>query len=67
MKTYIKESLAAGLTLTILHTILIIVDCFSKAVHFVPLYKLPSALETSTLLVQHVFRLHGIPQFASQV
>ena len=57
-------------------TILTIVDRFSKAVHFVPLPKLPSALETATLLTQHVFRLHGItqdivsdrgPQFSSQV
>lgn len=43
-------------------TILTIVDRFSKAVHFIPLPKLPSAMETANLLVQHVFRLHGIPQ-----
>jgi len=42
--------------------ILTIVDRFSKAVHFIPLPKLPSALETATLITQHVFRLHGIPQ-----
>ena len=57
-------------------TILTIVDRFSKAVHFIPLPKLPSALETATLLIQHVFRLHGIPldivsdrgpQFSSRV
>ena len=42
-------------------TILTIVDRFSKSVHFIPLSKLPSALETAALLVQHVFRLHGIP------
>ncbi len=57
-------------------TILTIVDRFSKAVHFVPLPKLPTALETAELLVQHVFCLHGIPldivsdrgpQFISQV
>uniref|UniRef100_A0A8P4GJA5 Gypsy retrotransposon integrase-like protein 1 n=1 Tax=Dicentrarchus labrax TaxID=13489 RepID=A0A8P4GJA5_DICLA len=57
-------------------TILTIVDRFSKSVHFVPLPKLPSSLETAKLLVTHVFRLHGIPQdivsdrgpqFASQV
>ncbi|KAK5927636.1 hypothetical protein CgunFtcFv8_012771 [Champsocephalus gunnari] len=56
--------------------ILTIVDRFSKAVHFVPLPKLPSALETATRITQHVFRLHGIPldivsdrgpQFASRV
>lgn len=41
--------------------ILTIVDRFSKAAHFVPLSKLPSATETAQLLVHHVVRLHGIP------
>lgn len=57
-------------------TILTVVDRFSKAVHFVPLPKLPTALEMANLLIQHVFRLHGIsqdivsdrgPQFTSHV
>ncbi|KAK3536207.1 hypothetical protein QTP86_000183 [Hemibagrus guttatus] len=57
------------------NTILTIVDRFSKMVHFVPLSHLPSAKETALLLVQHVFRLHGIsrdivsdrgPQFTAQ-
>ncbi len=43
-------------------TILTIVDWLSKAVHYIPLPKFPSAMETADLLVQHVFRLHGIPQ-----
>ncbi|XP_054865645.1 uncharacterized protein LOC129348709 [Amphiprion ocellaris] len=56
--------------------ILTIVDRFSKAAHFVPLPKLPSAKETTEALVQNVFRLHGIPadivsdrgpQFTSEV
>ncbi len=34
---------------------------FSKAVHFVALPKMPKARETADILVQHVFRLHGIP------
>lgn len=42
--------------------ILTIVDRFSKAVHFIPLPKLPTASETADLLVVHVFRLHGIPK-----
>lgn len=42
-------------------TIVTIVDRFPKAVHFVPLAKLPTASETAQLLVQHVFRLHVIP------
>lgn len=53
-----------------------VIDRFSKAAHFIPLPKLPTALETAQLLVQHVFRQHGIPldvvskrgpQFSSQV
>lgn len=57
-------------------TILTITDRFSKSVHFVSLVKLPSALETANLLLQHVVRLHGTPvdivsdrgpQFISQV
>lgn len=42
--------------------ILTIVDRFSKAAHFVLLFMLPSALETANLLVDHVFRLLGIPR-----
>ena len=42
-------------------TILTIIDRFSKAVHFIPLTKLPSASETAQLLIAHVVRLHGIP------
>uniref|UniRef100_A0A8C6PCD2 Gypsy retrotransposon integrase-like protein 1 n=1 Tax=Nothobranchius furzeri TaxID=105023 RepID=A0A8C6PCD2_NOTFU len=41
--------------------ILTIIDRFSKACHLVPLKALPSAADTATLLVKHVFRLHGIP------
>lgn len=56
--------------------ILTTIDRFSKVVHFVPLAKLMSASETANVLVQQVFRLHGItidsvsdqgPQFSSQV
>ena len=42
-------------------TILTIVDRFSKSDHFIPLPKLPSAKETAELMLQHVFRLHGLP------
>lgn len=37
--------------------ILTIVNLFSKAAHFIPLPKLPSAAETGDLLVRHVFRI----------
>ncbi len=55
--------------------ILTVVDCFSKAAHFIPLPKLPSARETTQVMVDHVFKFHGLPsdiesdrgpQFASQ-
>ena len=41
--------------------VLTIVDRFSKAVHFVPLSKLPSAKETAVLVMNNVFRIHGLP------
>uniref|UniRef100_A0A8C7ZRW9 Gypsy retrotransposon integrase-like protein 1 n=1 Tax=Oryzias sinensis TaxID=183150 RepID=A0A8C7ZRW9_9TELE len=56
--------------------ILTVIDRFTKFVHFIPLSKLPSASETAEVLVQYVFRHHGIPsdivsdrgpQFVSQV
>lgn len=55
--------------------ILTVVDRFSKSAHFVPLAKLPSAKETAQIMVDNVFRLHGLPtdivsdrgpQFSSQ-
>lgn len=42
--------------------ILVVVDRFSKAAHFIALPKLPSAQETAQLVVDHVFRVHGLPQ-----
>lgn len=41
--------------------ILTVVDRFSKAAHFIPLPKLPSALETAQIMVNHVFKIHGLP------
>lgn len=55
--------------------IMVVVDRFSKAARFIPLVKLPSAPETAQLVVDHVFRIHGIcqdvvsdrgPQFAAR-
>uniref|UniRef100_A0A3B3HIF1 Gypsy retrotransposon integrase-like protein 1 n=1 Tax=Oryzias latipes TaxID=8090 RepID=A0A3B3HIF1_ORYLA len=56
--------------------ILTVIDRFSKMAHFIPLSQLPSATETAQVLVDQVFRHHGIPldivsdrgpQFISQV
>lgn len=41
---------------------MVIVDRFSKAARFIPLPKLPTAKETAELVVNHVFRVFGIPQ-----
>ncbi len=41
--------------------VLTVVDRFSKATHFIPLPKLPSARETATIVLDHVFRIHGLP------
>lgn len=41
--------------------LLIAVDQFSKAAHFIPLPKLPSVKEMAQFMVQHVFRNHGFP------
>ncbi len=37
------------------------VDWFSKATHFIPLPKLGSARETAVAVIDHVFRIHGLP------
>uniref|UniRef100_A0A8K9WM10 Gypsy retrotransposon integrase-like protein 1 n=1 Tax=Oncorhynchus mykiss TaxID=8022 RepID=A0A8K9WM10_ONCMY len=41
--------------------ILTVVDRFSKAAHFIPLAKLPSAKETAQIIIENVFRIHGLP------
>ncbi len=41
--------------------VLTVVARFSKATHFIPLPKLPSARETAVAVIDHVFRIHGLP------
>ena len=41
--------------------ILTVVDRFSKTAQFIPLPKLPTAKETAEIMLEHVFRLHGLP------
>ena len=41
--------------------ILTVIDRFSKAAMLIPLPKLPTAKEMAEVLLQHVFRLHGLP------
>ena len=60
--SHICLDFVTGLPLSRGHTtILTIMDRFSKMAHFVPLPKLPSAKETAELVLQHVFRIHGLP------
>ncbi len=41
--------------------VLTVVDRFSKAAHLIPLPKLPSAKKTKVTVIDHVFRIHGLP------
>lgn len=60
--SHIAVHFVTGLSLFKGYTVILtVVDCFCKAIHFVPLTKLLSAAETGALFVQHVFHLHGIP------
>ncbi|KAI2661634.1 Transposon Tf2-6 polyprotein [Labeo rohita] len=43
-------------------TILTVVDRFSKGCRFIPLPKLPSAMETAEALCSSVFRFYGLPE-----
>lgn len=42
-------------------TVLVVVDMLTKMVHFVPCRGLPSAPATARMFIQHIFRLHGLP------
>ncbi len=42
--------------------VLTVVDRFSKATHFIALPKLPSARETAVAVIDHFFRIHGLPR-----
>ena len=60
--SHISLDFVTGLPTSKGHTaILTVVDRFSKMVHFIPLSKLPSAKETAELVLQNIFRLHGLP------
>ncbi|XP_061469397.1 uncharacterized protein LOC133378790 [Rhineura floridana] len=41
-------------------TVLVVVDTFTKMVHFIPCTGLPNAQDTACLYVQHVYQLHGL-------
>lgn len=43
-------------------TILMVVDRFSKMVHFIPLAKLPSAKETMEVMLHQVSKIYGFPK-----
>lgn len=42
--------------------VLVIVGRFHKAAHYIALPKLSSARESTSLLLEHVFCLHGLPR-----
>ncbi|KAI2665369.1 Transposon Tf2-9 polyprotein [Labeo rohita] len=43
-------------------TVLSVIDRFSKGCRFIPLTKLPTAMETAELLCNWVFRFYGLPE-----
>ena len=60
--SHISLDFVTGLPTSKGHTaIFTVVDHFSKMVHFIPLSNLPSAKETAELVLQNIFRLHGLP------
>ncbi len=59
--SHIAMDFVTGLPLSDGKTVVLtVVDRFSKATHFIPLPKLPSARETATIVLDHVFRIHGL-------
>ncbi|CCO30457.1 Retrotransposable element Tf2 155 kDa protein type 1 [Rhizoctonia solani AG-1 IB] len=43
-------------------SILIVVDCFSKMVHFIPCKETATAEDVAQLFLEHVWKLHGTPK-----
>src|SRR5213595_3026701 len=42
--------------------ILMVVDCLSKMVHFIPTYSTANAIDIANLFVNNVWKLHGLPR-----
>lgn len=61
--SHVSMDFASGLPVSKGKTaVMTIIDRFLKMVHFIALPKLPSAQEMARLVIDHVFRLHGIPE-----
>ncbi len=57
--SHIAMDFVTGLPLSDGKTVVLtVVDRFSKATHFIPL---PKLRETATIVLDHVFRIHGLP------
>uniref|UniRef100_A0A8C5Q2S0 Uncharacterized protein n=1 Tax=Leptobrachium leishanense TaxID=445787 RepID=A0A8C5Q2S0_9ANUR len=44
------------------NTLMVVIDRFSKMAHFIPTKHLPTASETATLFIKHIFSLDGLPE-----
>lgn len=40
----------------------VMTDIFSKQVHIIPCLKIPSARTLAKLFIEHIYRLHGVPE-----
>lgn len=61
-ETLVAHRISFRLRLTSISGVqLVQLDQFSKAAHFIPLPKLPSARETAVTVIDQVFRIHGLP------
>ncbi len=60
--SHISMDFVSGLPNSQGNTVILVVDRFSKACHLIPASKIPTAGQTTELLMQHVFRIHGFPQ-----
>lgn len=49
-----------------LTTIWVVVDCFMKITHFVPLSKLSSTLQMAEIFFKKIFCLYGLPTHSDQ-
>ncbi len=59
--SHISMDCITGLPVSEGNSVVLVVDRFSKASHFIALPKLPSAKDTAEIVLQNIARINGIP------